>query len=157
MQGFKWLSKISLVIKIILILFVVTHIFSRFYKSSVTSLEKFIYFIVFIKVLFILLSISHLLSTYYIRKTTLASKNADSDTKKQIGAKNKMIKSIDVNLIYFKGKFELLYKFFMSCLLILVFNPWYNVKKYTSELTTLFLIYGIVQIVTLDWGEFLDR
>ena len=57
-------------------------------------------------------------------------------------------------LLKWKIRTEFLYVVSMSFILIYVFYPWENNKKFlTKEIYKLIFLYGVVSIFTANWGE----
>ena len=95
---------------------------------------SYIYFIIGIKIIFILLSITHI----YLK----VKGEADTD--------------LDKNIIYWKERIEFVFIILMALLLIYVFNPRIphtNLLNY--EVKLLFYLFGIILIITSDWGIFI--
>ena len=98
--------------------------------------SAYIYSIIGIKVIFILLSITHI----YLK----VKGEADTD--------------LDKNIIYWKERIEFVFIILMAILLIYVFNPRMphtNLLNY--EVKLLFYLFGIILIITADWGIFIHE
>ncbi len=100
-------------------------------------IQKSIYILVtlaiIIKIVFLLTSV-----LYYISKLI--------NTK----VKNKIFK--------YKHNFEFIYNIIVALLIIIIFNPWYNNMRFISkEIKTLFFIFGVIIIITLDWNKFIIK
>jgi hypothetical protein len=94
----------------------------------------YIYLIFAIKIGFILTAISH----QYLK------------------AKGKEHTDLDKTLLYWKDRFEFIFVFFMSLLLIYIFNPRttnYN-NLITSEVKILLYLFGFILLITAKWGVF---
>jgi cell division protein FtsW (lipid II flippase) len=95
--------------------------------------NAYIYLIIAIKVLFILSAIGHI----YLKEKH--QENSDLDKK----------------FLYWKERFEFIFIFLMSCLLIFVFNPRQdNSRLINSEIKILLYLFGIILLITANWGSF---
>lgn len=74
---------------------------------------------------------------------------------KLIEEKNKTEKRIEF-FRKWKVRTELLYNVSMSLIIIYVFYPWENNKRFlTKEIYKLIFLYGVVSIFTANWNEVL--
>ena len=102
----------------------------------VKIIEIVVYFIILIKILFLISTLGVIIFSHY-------NKNSDSS------------QMLDVKFSYWKKKTEFIFVFFMSLLLIYIFNPWYKHRKYiTRELEILFFLFGYILLFTADWSTF---
>lgn len=98
-----------------------------------------IYIIIFMKVVFIIASLGHIVFTHY---------NKDSE----------MSKMLNTKFNYWKKRTEFMFVILMSILMIFIFSPWKNNKKYiTKEMTILFYLFGFILIITADWNLFITE
>ena len=94
-----------------------------------------VYFTFLIKITFVVLAIYHLLLEAKNRK----HKSAENE---------KNIHKIE----YFKNRFELFFKFLMSCLLIYVFYPRRTIPIQQSlEFKILCFLFGIILLISAKW------
>lgn len=100
-------------------------------------LPWFIYFIIAIKLAFVLSALAH---AYY-------TNNSKSETKEH---KKKAEKTL-----LWKEQSEFVFTICMAILLILIFHPRYgNINYLSHEIRLLFFLFGVILIVTANWGEF---
>jgi hypothetical protein len=100
----------------------------------------FIWFVIIIKVIFVITIVFHI----YFSKVD----NSES-VEKNI---------IDSHVVYWKGRTEFIFQACMSVLLIILFNPWHNNKKYiTREVNLMLYIFGFILLITADWGSFIHQ
>jgi hypothetical protein len=96
-------------------------------------LNTYIYFIIFIKVLFILTAVGHI----YLK----IKKEENSD--------------LDKTFLYWKERLEFIFTFLMACFLIYIFNPRNDqTKLINKEIKILFYLFGIILLITANWGAF---
>jgi hypothetical protein len=99
-------------------------------------IEFFLYIIIFIKIFFILATVGHLIVGHLSNKSTNVNK-------------------VDLKFLYWKERTEFIFIFLMALLLIFIFNPRYDNKKFiTKEMSLLFFLFGIILIITADWNLF---
>ena len=103
----------------------------------ITSLDYFLFFIIFIKVIFIISSIGHVILSHL---TT-----------------NKKSQKIDKKLLYWKERTEFIFVISMSILLIYYFNPRLSKKTISEESSLLFFLFGCILILTAKWSLFIDE
>jgi hypothetical protein len=97
------------------------------------TLEFVIYFIYFIKVIFLISFIGHIIF-----------KNFNPD--------------LDKKLVYLRNRTEFIFTICMAILLIFIFTPWVNNKKYiNNEMSFIFYLFGFVIILTADWELFIKE
>jgi len=95
--------------------------------------HTYIYLIIFIKVIFVLLSISHIL----------------------LNVKGQKESKLDKNIVYWKERCEFIFILLMSLLLIYLFNPRHNRNMVIDNETKILLyLFGLILIITADWGVF---
>jgi hypothetical protein len=64
-------------------------------------------------------------------------------------------KNITNNLLVWKTRIDVFYVVTMSIFLIFIFSPRSDNKRYlTKTICNLLFLYGIISIVTADWGSF---
>jgi hypothetical protein len=101
-----------------------------------TFYALFIYFIILIKIVFI---VSKLLTRYLEHK------------------KSEKYQETLLSLEYISEKSEFIFVFCMSILLILLFNPYNKTFVITKETRILLFLYGIIIILTANWGAFIKE
>ena len=98
-----------------------------------------IYIIIFIKVVFLISAIGHII----LSRLNNTSNNS---------------KILDQKLIYWKSRSEFIFIILMALLLIFIFNPRQDNKKYiTKEMGILFYLFGFILIITADWSVFIKE
>ena len=97
--------------------------------------KLYIYLIISIKVGFIIMALLHI----YLK------------------LKKKENSELDKKIIYWKGKFEFIFIFLMSILLIYLFNP--RNKNFIIDYETKILLYlfGFILLITADWTQFFHQ
>jgi len=96
-------------------------------------LNTYVYLIIFIKVIFILTAIGHM----YLKM----KKQENTD--------------LDKTLLYWKERLEFIFIFLMACLLIYIFNPRNEQTiALNKEIKILFYLFGIILLITANWGAF---
>jgi hypothetical protein len=91
----------------------------------------FIYLIFFVKIIYILLA----LGVIYYKKT---------NNKKEYNT-----------FLFWKHHVEFIFIALMSLLLVMLFNPFYNnMKLINHETKVLLFVYGIIILLTAEWGLF---
>lgn len=99
-------------------------------------LTVFIYIILLIKIVIIIATLGHILISHFFN--TIYT-----------------YQLLDLKLTFWEKKSEFVYNILMSILLIFIFNPWQNEKKYISnEISFLLYMFGFILIITSDWGLF---
>jgi hypothetical protein len=100
------------------------------------NFEICIYLIIFIKICFITLAITH----------------------EYLKISNKDDSELDEKVLFWKGKFELLFKASMSFLLIYLFNPRYSRENLINYETKLLLfLFGFILLITANWNVILEE
>jgi hypothetical protein len=98
-----------------------------------------IYIIIFIKAVFIISTIGHLIFSHYNKNSTMSH-------------------NLDKKFSYWQKRTEFIFIILMSILLIFIFTPWHNHKKYiTKEMNILFYLFGFILIITADWSLFVTE
>ena len=65
---------------------------------------------------------------------------------------------LDMEVVFWKERVEFIFVFLMACLLIYLFFPLRTKAVEINEETKLLLyIFGIVLLITADWGEFFSE
>ena len=109
------------------------------YFTIENTLQLFIYFIICIKIIFLASAIGSIFFKYYKKDSSHSE-------------------LLDAKLYHWKDQTEFIYIISMALLLIFIFNPWYNHKKYIEEkMRFLFFLFGIVLIITAKWGIFIEE
>lgn len=101
-----------------------------------TTLDFFIFFIIFIKIVFIISAIGHLILSH---STSSQAKN------------------IDPKLVYWKERTEFIFIISMSILLIYHFNPRFPKKPIEEETSLLFFLFALILIFTAKWSLFIHE
>jgi hypothetical protein len=101
-----------------------------------TSLDYFLFFIIFIKVIFVISSIGH----FILSKST-----------------NAKAEKIDPKFLYWKQRTEFIFSISMAILLIYHFNPYFSKKPIDQETSLLFFLFGIILLLTSNWGIFIEE
>lgn len=102
-------------------------------------IELFLYIIIGIKIFFILATVGHLILSHLSNKSTNVNK-------------------VDLKFIYWKKRTEFVFIIFMALLMIFIFNPRYDNKKYiTKEMSLLFFLFAIILIISADWSLFFQE
>lgn len=105
-----------------------------------TFLTPFIYFIIFIKLIFLGTVLSH---AYFSSR---------------IGEKSERKKTLDPLIVYWKQRTDFIFIVSMAILLLIIFYPRYDGLKYLNfEIKLLFFLFGIILLVTSNWGDFFDK
>ena len=98
--------------------------------------KSYIYLIFFIKIVFILTSIMQL----------------------YLNLKGKKTSELDKKIVYLKEKFEFIFVFLMSLLLIYLFNPLTNnINIIDKETKTLLFLFGLILLITANWETFITE
>jgi len=98
--------------------------------------DSYIIFIIIVKIGFILMAISHI----YLK------------------VKGKENSDIDKTVIYWKERFEFIFVFLMSLLLIYLFNPRHdNTKLIDTETKILLYLFGFILLLTAKWETFFSE
>ena len=100
-----------------------------------TTLDYFLFFIVFIKIVFVFSAIGHIFLTYF-------DKN------------KKLVKRADPKLLYWKERTEFVFIISMAILLIYHFHPLLDKKTISQESDLLFFLFGWILIITANWELF---
>ena len=96
----------------------------------------FIYFLIFLKVTFILLSIVNIYLVLDKKQNT----------------------TLDKNIVYWKSKLEFVFVFFMSFLIMYLFNPFKkNMVYITTETKVLLFLFAIILLITADYKDFFKQ
>ena len=62
---------------------------------------------------------------------------------------------LESDVLYWKGKIEIIYIFIMTIILLYIFFPYgRNTRFLTKKMCHLIFLYGIVSLLTLNWIEF---
>ena len=102
-------------------------------------LEVAIYIIIGIKVIFLISAISSVIFSHY-------QKGSPSS------------QSLVTKFGYWKERMEFICIILMALLLIFIFTPWHNHKKYiTKEMSLLFYLFGFILIITAKWSAFFEE
>jgi len=101
-----------------------------------TSLDFFIFFIIFIKIVFIISAIGHLILSHSI---------------------NSKATKIDSKLVYWKELTEFIFIISMAILLIYHFHPYLSKIHISEETALLFFLFGFILIFTAKWSLFLTE
>jgi hypothetical protein len=94
-----------------------------------------IYLILIIKIGFILMSLTHI----YLK--IKGEENSD----------------LDIEILYWKDRFEFTFIFLMSILLLYLFNPMRPNVVIDSETKLLLFLFGIMLLITANWNVFLHE
>lgn len=97
-----------------------------------TTLDYFLFFIIFIKIVFVLSLVGDIIS-----------KHTNNDT----------IENLDPRFLYWKERTEFIFIACMSLLLIYHFNP-RNPVAVPKDTNILFFIFGCILLFTANWGLF---
>jgi uncharacterized membrane protein len=102
-------------------------------------LEVAIYIIIGIKVIFLISAISSVIFSHYQKDSPLSQ-------------------SLVTKFGYWKERMEFIFIILMALLLIFIFTPWHNHKKYiTKEMSLLFYLFGFILIITAKWSAFFEE
>jgi len=101
-----------------------------------TSIDYFLLFIVVIKLIFVLAAVGHIILSH---------------------STNKKAAKAEPKLVYWKERTEFIFIISMAILLIYHFNPIWPQKYINSETSLLFVMFGIVLIITADWNIFVTE
>lgn len=102
-------------------------------------LEVAIYIIIGIKVIFLISAISSIIFSHYQKDSPLSQ-------------------SLASKFSYWKERMEFIFVILMALLLIFIFTPWHNHKKYiTKEMSILFYLFGFILIITAKWSAFFEE
>ena len=101
-----------------------------------SSLDLFVYFIIFIKVVFIITAITHLILAH--------SKNRAVEYK------------LDPRIMYWKERTEFIFTVCMSILLIYYFRPGHE-HMINTETSILFFLFGCILLFTSKWSLFIKE
>ena len=99
----------------------------------ITSLDYFVFFIIFIKIVFVISAVGHLILTHL-----------------SIGQK------LDSKLLYWKERTEFIFIISMSILLIYTFRI-NHVKPINKETSILFYLFGWILLFTAKWSIFIKE
>ena len=102
-------------------------------------IEVVIYIIIGIKVIFLISALGSILFSHY-------HKTSD------------MSKSLAMKFSYWKERMEFIFIILMAGLLIFIFTPWHDHKKYiTKEMCILFYLFGFILIITAKWSAIFEE
>lgn len=96
----------------------------------------FIYFLIFLKVIFILLAI---VSVY-------------------LNLEGKQNTTLDKNVVFWKSRLEFIFVFFMSFLIMYLFNPLSkNMVLITTETKVLLFLFAVILLITAKYKNFINQ
>jgi hypothetical protein len=98
--------------------------------------DAYVYFIFAIKIGFVLMAITHI----YLK------------------VKGKTDSDLDKKVLFWKERFEFIFVFLMSFLLIYLFNPRTNRSVLIDHETKILLyLFGFILLITADWNKFVHE
>lgn len=99
-------------------------------------LTVFIYIMLVIKIIIIISMLGHIILSHFYDKSYISQ-------------------LLDFKFTYWEKKSEFTYNILMSILLVFIFNPWRNEKKYINkEISFLLFLFGLILTFTSDWALF---